>query len=144
MTRDRGVALGVLPLEDRGAFAPDAHRDAHVRRRAGQVVVDLDGVREAPGHARDHDRGREPVAEERDGRVDLGEVDLGQRFMDQLDVVPVAVPPLDVASENDLDVLGFSMAQVEAGGVAGFIRTVRAPSSRRPSPPEGRERVHHP
>lgn len=84
------------------------------------------------------------MAEQGNGGVDVGEVDLGKRAVDELNVVPVAVSTFDVLSEYDLDVLRLPVAQVQARGVAGFIRTVRAPSSRRPSPPEARERVRHP
>ena len=84
------------------------------------------------------------MTEQRHGGVDVGEVDLGERLVHELDVVPVPVPSLNLAAQDDLYVLGLAVAQVETRGVAGLIRTVRAPSSRRPSPPEGRARVRHP
>jgi hypothetical protein len=39
----------------------------------------------------------QPVAEQFDRGVDLVEIDLGERVVYDLDVVPVAVPALDLA-----------------------------------------------
>lgn len=84
------------------------------------------------------------MPEQGDRRVDLVEVDLGKGPVDELDVVPVAVTSLNLAFEDDLDVLGLAMAQVEPGGVRSVTGLWRAPSSRKPSPPGSPGRARHP
>ena len=68
----------------------------------------------------------------------------GKRPMDELDVVPVAVPALDVASEHDLDVLRFPVAQVEPLAVRALSAVSRGPSCHRPLPLVSHARGLHP
>ena len=84
------------------------------------------------------------MAEQGHRRVDLVEIDLRERPVDELDVVPVPVASLDVLAEDDLDVLGLTVAEVETGTVGDLTGLARGPSSRKPSPPGSLSRRLHP
>ncbi len=83
------------------------------------------------------------MAQQGRGGVDLVEVDVREGAVEELDIVPVSVPALDLLSEHDLDVLGLPVAKVDSRRVRRRRGVVRGPNSHRRIPPARHARALH-
>ncbi len=106
------------------ALRADAHRDAGLLGRRGQVAVDLPRRLGAPGHTGDEEGRRQAPAEEAHPGVDGVEVDLRQRRVVEAVVVEIVSPELHALFEGEADVLQLAVAlgRRDCGSQLGGLR----------------------
>ena len=109
MLARNGVGRGELGTQERGALAANPHRQTVAFGCAGEHGIHVAGCRVAAGHARDHQRGTQATPQELDRQVDRAVIELRQRLVHQMDVVPAsAVRRLDVPCGRQPQVIGLA------------------------------------
>ena len=91
------------------ALRAEPERDARGLRRAREIAIDRGGLGGAAGHAGDHERRGEALADELGRQVDVVERELGQRLVDELDVLEQRrARELGAPRGGDLEVVGLA------------------------------------
>ena len=102
---------GQRGIFERGALGADAHGAAVSLGGTSQALIDLPAAFDTSRHGRDENRRAQAVSEERRCRVDIFEVQLGQRHVYEAVAVQARADPLrlDIFLEIDPDVFDLAL-----------------------------------
>ncbi len=102
--------FGLFGVFDCSALTPHTHRNPRLLRGFGQAQVDRLCIGSPAGHGGDQDRRGQSFAEQTQACIDLFEIQLRQRLVNEMIIFESSGQPgTDVLFEIDFDVVRFSL-----------------------------------